>query len=152
MFRKWHTERGSLQQNSERPSRKLEGSGSACPTEPGNMLEENDTFSKMVFYETIHSGILRISFNEQYLWHWFRTENIEPPQNLMKILSLRIEGRLNDWNWKKSLTLDEVISSVYYKHTHEKQIWKHQTYHTVFYWRWCVPPNRFGTIMSWIFR
>ena len=76
----------------------------------------------MVFYETIHAGILRIEVNEQYLWAWFTKKNINAPRhgNFVRNLAYLVEGRLNDWDWTKPLVLEEVISSVYYKFTHEK--------------------------------
>ena len=76
----------------------------------------------MVFYETVHAGILRISFNEQYLWVWFRKKNIDPPRygNFVKNLAYRVEGKLNDWDWERPMILEEIISAVYYKFTHEK--------------------------------
>ena len=76
----------------------------------------------MVFYETVHAGILRIDFNEQYLWAWFRKKDINPPQhgNFVRNLAYLVEGRLNEWDWNRPLILEEVISSVYYKFTHEK--------------------------------
>ncbi len=76
----------------------------------------------MVFYETIHAGILRIEFNEQYLWGWFRKKNITPKHgNFVRNLAYLVEGKLNEWDWNKSMNLEEVISAVYYKFTHEKQ-------------------------------
>jgi hypothetical protein len=75
----------------------------------------------MVYYDTIHAGILRISFNEQYLWLWFRKNNKIPPLQSMEDLSHLVEGRLNEWNWNKPMILNELISTVYYKFTHAEQ-------------------------------
>jgi hypothetical protein len=75
----------------------------------------------MTFYDSIYCGILRISYNEQHLWSWFRKKNIEPPRNHVKQLAEKVEGLLNGWDWNKSMSLDEVISAVYYKYKHAKK-------------------------------
>ena len=68
----------------------------------------------MVFYESVHCGIIRIKFNEQYLWQYFRERNIRPQQKIRDIAFV-VEGALNDFQWKRPLDLDEFIAQVYYK-------------------------------------
>ena len=69
----------------------------------------------MVFYDTVYAGILRIAYNEQHLWSWFRQKDINPPLADMRELSYLIEGELNGWDWDKPLVLSHLISKVYYK-------------------------------------
>ena len=73
----------------------------------------------MVYYDSVHSGICRVQFNEQYLWAWFRKKNIKIDSSSTKIreMAYLVEGELNGWDWggNRSLSLDELISRVYYK-------------------------------------
>ena len=43
------------------------------------------------------------------------------PWSVLVVKADLVEGAINDWNWQRSFTLDEVISSVYYKYTHAKK-------------------------------
>ena len=68
----------------------------------------------MVFYETVHAGIIRCNLNEQYVWSWFRKNKIDPPTDIHSLCHL-IEGALNEWNWDVPLILNAIISREYYK-------------------------------------
>ena len=69
----------------------------------------------MVFYECVHTGILRVQFNEQYLWAWLTKHNIDKTNIDVRALSYLVEGEINGWDWQKPMCLNELISSVYYK-------------------------------------
>ena len=75
----------------------------------------------MVFYDSIHTGIIRIEFNEQYLWSWLRKKELTPPAGDIRPLCYEVEGQLNGWDWSRPLHLDELISSVFYKYEKSKK-------------------------------
>ena len=69
----------------------------------------------MVFYESVHCGILRIEINEQFIWSWLtqhdKSKNID-----VNRLALLCEDELNMHAFCKPLILDEIIMRVYRKY------------------------------------
>jgi len=70
----------------------------------------------MVFYDSIHTGVWRVSLNEQYIWRWLRKTGIQIPLHNIDVarIAYLVEDELNSTTFENSINVNEIICKIYY--------------------------------------
>ena len=75
----------------------------------------------MPFYDILHTGHWRVSLNEQYVWYWLRTNNIERSTyntRDVSIITANVEDILNMSDFKLAINVPKIVLAEYRKHYH----------------------------------
>ena len=100
----------------------------------------------MPYYESIHSGTLRIQINEQYVWRFCTRHDLRKDFNF-KTFCILVEDKLHMHDYSKPMILDNIIMSVFRKHVSRQAAWEYKMRSSIFCgWKW-LPARRVITIV-----